>query len=104
MSAAPADPVLASARREALVVLATWICALSYTVAYCLHYGYDPSADDLAFVCGFPDWVFWGILAPWGVCLLLSYWFSYHFMTDADLGAEVEERDDLIGTGGEAHA
>lgn len=105
MSAPPVDPVFASARREALVVLVTWICALAYTVGYCDLYGYDRSADDLAFVWGFPDWVFWGILAPWGVCLLVSYWFSYRFMTDEDLGAEVEEERDgaFAGTGGQTH-
>jgi hypothetical protein len=88
MSVRSEDPVLRSARREAAATLIAWACALSYTVIYCSLYGYGRSLDDLHFVLGFPDWVFWGIVAPWGVCMVLCYWFSYVFMTDEDLGGE----------------
>ena len=99
------DPVLKSARREAIVVFITWVCALSYTVTYCYLHGYDRSLDDLKFVLGFPDWVFWGIVVPWGVCFVVSWWFSYVFMTDEDLGKELEESDDTFGGAeGENHA
>jgi hypothetical protein len=125
MTARPEDPVLRSARREALVVLLTWVCALTYTVGYCSLHAYSPSAPrtkdatvtgmeatqppprELAFVhlfwgIAFPDWVFWGIVVPWGVCFCVSWWFSYVYMTDADLGPELEETDELPGatTGG----
>ena len=46
--------------------------------------------SDLKFVFGFPDWVFWGIVCPWGVCVVISILFANFFMTDADLG-EVNE-------------
>ena len=85
------DPVLSSARREALAVLITWLAALTYTITYCYRYGYGRSVDDLKFVWGFPDWVFWGIVAPWSVCFVVAYWFSYAFMTDEDLGTDPEE-------------
>ena len=105
MPQAAEDPVLRSARREALVVFATWLCALVYTVTYCARHGYNRSADDLQFVLGFPDWVFWGIVVPWGVCFVVSWWFSYVFMTDEDLGKELEESDDIFGgAAGDDHA
>lgn len=91
------DPVLRSARKEALVVLVIWLCALTYTVGYCYLHGYGRSLDDLKFVLGFPDWVFWGIVTPWGVCFFISWWFSYVFMSDGDLGEELEESDDIFG-------
>lgn len=96
------DPVLRSARREALVVLVIWASALAYTVTYCHIYGYGRPEEDLKFVrlfwgIAFPDWVFWGIVAPWGVCFLVSWWFSYAFVKDADLGRERDETDEPFG-------
>jgi hypothetical protein len=80
------DPVVRSARREALVVLLIWLAAMVYTVGYCYVYGYDRPPETLTYILGFPDWVVWGILAPWAVCLLLSYWFGYVFVRDTALG------------------
>ena len=96
------DPVLRSSRREALVVFITWLCALTYTVSYCYVFGYDRPVSDLKFVrlfwgIAFPDWVFWGIVCPWAVCFVISGWFSYVFVEDADLGEELEESDDIFG-------
>jgi hypothetical protein len=85
------DPVLCSARREALVVLAVWLAAMAYTVGYCYSFGYGRDPETLAFVFGFPDWVFWGIVTPWTLCTMFSAWFAFAFMTDDDLGAEQAE-------------
>jgi hypothetical protein len=85
------DPVLKSARREALIVFATWIVAMAYTVTYCARYGYGHSAEDLKnlkYVLGIPEWVFWGIVVPWGVCVLISWFFASVLMTDEDLGED----------------
>jgi hypothetical protein len=82
------DPVLKSARREALIVFATWIIALAYTIGYCARYGYGRKVEDLRYVYGFPDWVFWGIVVPWGVCVVFSWVFASVLMTDEDLGED----------------
>jgi hypothetical protein len=87
------DPVVRSGRREAAVVFVIWIAAFAYTVGYCLLFGYDRTAESLTFVLGFPDWVFWGIVAPWTVCVILCWWFAYCFMTDEDLGEEAESSE-----------
>jgi hypothetical protein len=82
------------ARYEAIVVILIWAAALAYTVTYCWWHGYTtaepPAAHEMEFVCGFPSWVFWGIIVPWLVCWVICYWFSYHFMRDDDLGEEAE--------------
>jgi hypothetical protein len=80
------DPVLRSARREALVILIIWLGALLSTIITCYRLGYDPPAHELRFVLGFPSWVFWGVITPWLACLALSFWFAYGFMKDEDLG------------------
>ncbi|HMC67096.1 MAG TPA: DUF997 family protein [Gemmataceae bacterium] len=95
----PEDPVLRSSRREAIVVLLMWLGALAYTVTYCYLFGYNRSFESLKFVWGFPDWVFWGIIAPWSVCLVLSYLFATFFMRDEDLGEDPEEETNAGGTG-----
>jgi hypothetical protein len=84
------DAAVQTARREAWVVLGIFVSAMVYTVTYCYVSGYDRPPETLTFVFGFPDWVFWGILVPWGVCLLLSFWFGHTFMRDADLGISAD--------------
>src|SRR5688500_1292492 len=85
------DPVLRSGRREALTVLVIWLAAMAYTVGYCQWFGYGRPLESLTFVFGFPDWIFWGVVVPWLVCLALSWWFSFAYMTDE---CWVEDSDD----------
>lgn len=85
------DPLLASARREALVVLAVWLAAGAYSIGYCYAYGYGRDLETLGFVLGFPDWVFWGIVTPWCLSTVASIAFALTFMRDDDLGPEPEE-------------
>jgi len=84
------------ARREAIFTGLLWCAAAAYTIGYCAVFGYGRSAKDLQFVFGIPDWVFWGIVTPWTVCLIIGVWFSYYFMTDEELGDE-ESLSDLAG-------
>jgi hypothetical protein len=89
----PEDPVLRSGRREARFVMLLWVAALIYTVGYCYLFGYHRTAESLTFILGFPDWVFWGVLAPWVACILVSYWFSHIFMQDEYLGDDGDEQE-----------
>jgi hypothetical protein len=92
-------PALRSSRREAWVVLAIWIAAMTYTVGYCSRHAYGRSWEEITFVLGFPDWVFWGILAPWAACLVTSMWFACSFMTDVSLGPSDEDAAQLDAAG-----
>src|SRR5688572_2414446 len=76
------DPVLASSRREALLVGVVWLGAIVYTTTYCYRNCYGRTAESLLFVLGFPDWVFWGIILPWGLCLAFTGWFAFGIMSD----------------------
>jgi hypothetical protein len=121
----PEDPVLVSSRREALVVFATWLTALTWSVGYCYSYGYvsdlncisdskavevrqsaDPASlpelwvnrgrgpEQVKFVLGFPDWIFWGVALPWWLCTAFSLWFGAFIVKDEDLGADIEAADE----------
>jgi hypothetical protein len=89
------DPVLTSSRREALIVGGLFLAAMGYTVGYCALYGYGRDVESLRLIFGFPDWVFWGIVVPWGVCTLVSWLFSAVYMRDEPLveGADESESD-----------
>src|SRR4051794_16822223 len=93
------DPVLVSSRREALIVLAIWLAAMTYTVGFCAIHGYGRKADDLRYVYGFPDWVWWGVVVPWCVCLVVSWIFAGVYMRDEDLGEDPSETE-LAGESG----
>ena len=88
------DPLVRSARREALFVLAIWAAAISFSVWYCHSHGYE--VRELEFVLGVPDWVFWGILVPWIVCTAAGILFANAFMRDDPLGRENEIESDVV--------
>ena len=93
--AAP-HPILQTARREALVVAAMWVAAGTWAVGYSYTHGYGATPDKLHFTLGFPTWVFWGIVVPWVLCALASLVIANVVMTDADLGLEPGEEEDLF--------
>jgi hypothetical protein len=82
------DPLVRSVRREAAAVAIVAVAATAYTVGYCALFGYGRAGEPVRFVLGFPAWVFWGIVAPWGVCVLICGWFSWRFMSDESLGGD----------------
>ncbi len=82
------DPIYVSSRREALAVAATTTLAFLYTVIVCGWMGYGRDPKTLTFVLGFPDWIFWGIVVPWSVCVVVSLYLGATFMKDEDLGED----------------
>jgi len=78
-------PLLKAARREALIAFSMWLTATAYSVAYCCTFGYGRKAESLTYVLGFPDWVFWGLVLPWGIFTVAASVFAMCFMTDQDL-------------------
>ena len=82
--------------------------ALVWTVGYCSLHGYqhpadswlvrsglavDRTAEDLGTYAGIPDWVFIGIVLPWGICTLITIFMSLRGLADDDLGAEQESAE-----------
>ncbi len=89
--------MLRSAWREALVVFGLWGTALAWSVGYCALNAYPPqdrlaeAAAKLTYTFGFPTWVFYGIVVPWVLCSILSFFISRFVISDADLGMDPEE-------------
>ena len=93
MNHPPEDTLVRRARREAALALGLWLVAMVYSVGYCYLNGYGRSAESLTFVLWFPDWVFWGIVAPWAVCIAISLPFAFGMMGDESLGEAVDSEE-----------
>jgi hypothetical protein len=83
--------LLRHARREGLLILCTWAAVMLWSVGSAYFLGYRRPARDIGHVLGMPDWVFWSVVLPWGVCFLFSTWFCFGFMADDDLGQDPGE-------------
>jgi hypothetical protein len=79
--------LLRNARREGLLIMLVWLAALVWSVGSGYYFGYDRTRE-IHLILGMPDWVFWSVVLPWGVCLLFSSWFCFFYMADDDLGED----------------
>jgi hypothetical protein len=86
--------VFLSARREALIAALVLVTAGAYSLIYCYNFGYGREPESLTFVLWFPDWVLWGIVAPWTACTLFATWFAFRVMRDEDLGGDDDPGDE----------
>ena len=82
----PYDPTFLHARREGLIIFAVWILALLWAVPYCYTKGYGLDVAALETIWGVPVWVFWGIVVPWMLANIFTFWFCLFYMADDDLG------------------
>ncbi|MBI83522.1 MAG: hypothetical protein CMJ81_10025 [Planctomycetaceae bacterium] len=84
------DPVFVNSRREALIILCSWVACLIWAVPYCYLNGYPDESFDpaqLETTWGMPSWVFWGIVVPWILATAFTLGFCLFVMRDDDLGA-----------------
>jgi len=81
------DPVYLHARREAVEILLAWAVTLLWSVGYCSLRGYQSDAP-LSIVLGIPAWVFWGIVVPWVVASVFTFYYSLVRMKNDSLDGE----------------
>ena len=71
--------------KEARFVAAIWISALVFCGYWIRQFGYIPPAerpDVPALVLGIPSWVVWGLLVPWLVLILVTWFFAASILKD----------------------
>ncbi len=101
------DPTLRNARREAIIIVAVWALVTIYCCVYSYFTGYIRTGkalglQDVQPVLGMPSWFFWGVIVPWILCTLFTFWFAGIFMTEDDLGSDhAAELESDIREGGE---
>lgn len=102
--------LLKNARREAWIVLWAWGVFLVWVVGYSYLRGYQhsdesslirwglavsPEKAPLKLVLGLPEWIFYGIFAPWLLAMIFTVVFGLRVLKDDDLG---EDREDVQST------
>jgi hypothetical protein len=87
----PYDPTFTNARREAAVILIIYSISLLYTILFCNFFGYDRDPETIRLYFGIPDWVAWGVLLPWTINVLVTFWFCFFYMAEDDLENLSEE-------------
>ena len=109
--------------REAIVILTIWLACFIYSVTFSYLYGYlshEPDPDSLGtsvselagplhsldrapetlstpLGLGIPDWVFYGLIVPWLVCIAITFWFCLFYFADDDLGDHVDLGEQVEG-------
>ena len=83
--------LLRHARREGLLIMAVWAACLIWNLVVGYFMGYRRPAAEMSLVLGIPDWIFWSVVLPWGLCLAFSTWFCFRYMADDDLGQDQPE-------------
>lgn len=86
-------PLVRHARREAIAAFGLMAASLVYTCGVYRLWGYERPIESLTFVLGFPDWVFWGVMVPWVICIAASTWIAVAWMRDDDLGGPPRHDD-----------
>ena len=83
--------LLRHAKREGRLIMAVWAACLIWSTMVGYFMGYRRSAADMSLIFGMPDWIFWSVVLPWGICLAFSIWFCFRYMADDDLGQDPVE-------------
>ena len=93
MTPPPPDSTLSRSRREALIIMAAYAVAMTWCSVTCYTMGYHRNPDEITrpFGLGIPDWVLYGIFAPWMACNLFTAWFTLFYMEDEQLADEGED-------------
>lgn len=117
VEASEEDPVYRHSRREAAFVFALWGACLLYSGTYCYLRGYlshephpaavgpalgavvgvlraferDPTTLTTPLGLGIPDWIFYGVVTPWLVCIVVTFLFCHFVFVEDELGGEESE-------------
>ncbi len=109
------DPIYVHSLREAKIILIIWAICLVFSCTSCYLFGYltHPVGDGFTISAwvgplesfdrhpdslktplglGIPDWVLYGIVAPWLACIAMTFWFCLFVFHNDELGngGEVE--------------
>jgi len=108
------DQVFLNCRREAVIIFFLWLAASTCSICISYIYGYtshepsgmavglsveemvgplehlnrDPDSITFPLGLGIPDWVFYAVVVPWAICILITWAFCVFYMKDDELGDE----------------
>lgn len=86
------------ARRELKFQLVTWTLFAVWVVGYCGVTAFEAEKAEVTTTLGMPDWVVWGIAAPWVVAFVVTVWFAGWFMKDTELVDDFQTPEEPAGS------
>lgn len=95
----PLDPVFVNTRREAGIILVTWVVFLIWVIGYCSQNAYKPIEGELSITMGIPTWLFWGVFLPWLIAAAFTIWFGLFYMADDPLDDEDQAENAEVNHG-----
>jgi uncharacterized membrane protein YhdT len=84
------DPRYRVSNREALIAAGFFLAYIVITIGTAWVIGGDQDIDEISFVFGFPDWLFWSTFVLGGVFCVVPYFLIKRFFTDMPLDADSE--------------
>jgi uncharacterized membrane protein YhdT len=82
------DPRYRVSDREALIAAAFFVAYIVVTIGTAWLLGGNQGIDEIGFVLGFPDWLFWSTLVLGAVFCVVPYFLIKRFFTDMSLDAD----------------
>ena len=71
---------LRQSQRELWLILLAWLGCAIWVMSYCSVNGYNLSPEEVSTVLGFPDLVFRGVVLPWMIANIFTFWFCLRFL------------------------
>ena len=71
--------------KEARFVAIIWFAALFFCCGWIVTFGYIPPAerpDTPTLLLGIPSWAVWGLLVPWLILILITWFFAAFILKD----------------------
>jgi uncharacterized membrane protein YhdT len=87
------DPRYRVSNREALIAAAFFVAYIVVTIGTAWLLGGNKGVDEIGFVFGFPDWLFWSTFVLGAVFCAVPYFLIKRFFSDMPLDADSEWSD-----------
>jgi uncharacterized membrane protein YhdT len=84
------DPRYRVSNREAVIAAAFFAAYIVVTIGTAWLIGGNQGINEIGFVLGFPDWLFWSTFVLGGLFCVVPYFLIKHFFTDMPLDADSE--------------
>jgi uncharacterized membrane protein YhdT len=97
------DPRYRVSNREALIAASFFVVYIVATIGTAWLIGGDKGIEEIGFVFGFPDWLFWSTFVLGGVFCVVPYFLIKRFFTDMPLDADSEWAGEYGATSSVSH-
>jgi uncharacterized membrane protein YhdT len=92
------DPRYRVSNREALIAAAFFVAYIVATIGTAWLLGGNKTIDEIGFVLGFPDWLFWSTFVLGALFCVVPYFLIKSFFTEMPLDADSDWTGDAASS------